>query len=805
MNPNEFLYRLDNPQVYTGLEINVVKKEFNQNSINICLVFPDTYAIGMSHQGIKILYHRLNNLINVNAERCFLPERNSIDLFKKYHQPLFSIENKVPLKEFDMIGFSILSELNYTNVLQVLDLVQIPLKSSDRSRSFPLIVAGGISMVNPEPLREYIDIFGIGDGEVIFPDLVELLSMAKKESLSKDKILEKADKIRGIYIPSLYPVKKGKNFYFPDLKAKIVKKRIIDTIDESFPDENIIVPLANVVFNRLDIEIARGCPQACRFCQAKSYYSPFRVKSVDTVIEFLKNALEKTGFEAFSLSSLSSGDYPFLENLLELIPEIIPTCTSFSVSSLRPSTLSNQLLTTIAGFKKTGITIVPEAGSQRLRNVINKNVSNEDIFKAVELVIENNWRQIKLYFMIGLPTETMDDIKELVTLIEKLDTFIRSKKKKIGIHITFSSFVPKPHTPFQWEKREDLNHTLQKIQTIKQGLKKYRHIELDFHSPQRGIVETILARGDYRVGNLIYQVFKKGEIFSAWDSFFNYPIWKDAIEDINLDGFLSKIDMEEKLPWDFIELNYKKKYLKKENKKSLLAKSTDSCLDRDCRHCSGCMFIMNRNDYKKMRKTKSVDSHSSKDFKLEFNKVRLFFQKSGNFRFFSHLSLIKYIERLIRKSGIKYKCTQGFHPRIKASYLPPIPVYAQGYNEVMEVYLDKNLDQKKILRLLRKVAGDFIFNQAIICNASDSLVKDIHYFEYEINIKDCKKKIQDMKYLLVDSDSVLTSKGRLLLKLDYTHDGQQRFSKIYKVLDPDRGFTFNLTRKGVIFKNDSSN
>ncbi|MCK5055987.1 MAG: hypothetical protein KAT34_04990, partial [Candidatus Aminicenantes bacterium] len=313
---NELLFKLENPQVYTGLEINAVKKNPRQpGMINICLVFPDKYEIGMSHYGLKLLYHLLNRLKNVNAERCFLPGKNSIDTFKKNRFPLFSLENNIPLKDFHLVGFSLLSEMNYTNVLQILELAEIPLFAKERETPFPLIAAGGISSVNPEPLREFIDVFAIGDGEALFPDMIRVISGTIEKNPPKKDIFKDFAKIKGLYIPSLHPLEKKGRFYRPGLDAGKIEKRVFREMDDSFPDEKMIVPITNVVFDRLTLEIARGCPQNCRFCQAQSYYAPFRSKSLEKILSYITHALPATGFDGFSLSSLSSGDYPRLAEL----------------------------------------------------------------------------------------------------------------------------------------------------------------------------------------------------------------------------------------------------------------------------------------------------------------------------------------------------------------------------------------------------------------------------------------------------------------------------------------------------------
>lgn len=799
MNFNEIFCEIDNPQVYTGKEINIIKKKFTSQSLNICLIFPDTYEIGMSHYGLIILYHFLNQIDGVNAERCFLPTSNSAVLFKRKNIPLFSLENRIPLKQFDLISFSVLSELNFTNILQVLELAQLPLKSKNRCNGFPLVAAGGISVCNPEPLREFIDFFGIGDGEVLFPEIIKLMQAAKQDNMPKTGLLGLLDRIQGIYVPELFQVKKKGKFFQPDLEGRTIKKRVIEAIEDSYPTPEVIVPISNVVFNRLSVEIARGCIHACRFCQAKSFYSPYRTKSLAKTEGFIEKSLKTTGFDIFSLTSLSSGDYPRLKELLEHIPEIIPPCTSFSISSLRPATLSDQLLSTIALFRRTGITMVPEAGSQRLRNIINKNVTDREILKGVKLALDNNWRQIKLYFMIGLPGESLDDVQAIPEMIKDMLNLTQTYRKKINIHVSVSTFVPKPHTPFQWARREDLETLLQKLRHIRQELKKYKQVRLDLHSPARGLVETILSRGDIRTGDLLHRAYQAGETFSAWNTAFHYPVWENIIQDSEFEDFLSEIDPSEPLPWDFIQLNYHKKHLLQEYHDSRSAVTSPSCTKQKCRACGGCLYPMSDNPtaeiYFPPKQKKPMLNLGT-----GYRQVRIFYEKSGDFRFLSHLSLMKYLERLLRKSGIGFQCTQGFHPRVKISYPPPLPVCALGLDEVMELYIDEKLNDSVILESLKKVAGDFTFKSVQICDQRKPLIKDIHFIEFEFNAP--QKFPPEIEQYCLETDEIIDDQSGLHLKIDFSRQGQERFSRIYKILDPQRKLTFHLTRKRFIFKND---
>jgi radical SAM family uncharacterized protein/radical SAM-linked protein len=807
----EFLFKLENPQVYTGREINAVRKPFTHDQINVCLIFPDKYEIGMSHYGLILLYHTLNKLEKVNAERCFLPGKASIKTFKTHQVPLFSLENKIPLKKFDIVGFSLLSEMNYTNVLQVLDLAEIPLRSRDRQDVFPVIAAGGISVVNPEPLRKFIDVFGIGDGEILFPDIITAVKEAKEKKIAREMLLNQLDKIESLYVPDLYPpVKKGR-FYVPNLETGAIKKRVMKKMENSIPGDRVIVPLGNVVFDRLNVEIARGCPKNCRFCQAKSYYAPYRFAPLEKNLRYIEVGLKETGYETFSLSTLSTGDYPYLDELLQLIPHVIslPGIT-LSLSSLRPSTLSNHILSTIAMFKRTGITIVAEAGTQRLRNVINKDVTDEEIFQAVELALRYKWQKIKLYFMLGLPTETCEDIEGIIQMVQQILEMAKKARQKVKLHTSFASFVPKAQTPLQWAKREDLKELSERIKYIKANLSGIRPLDLDIHVPHNSIVETILARGDYRVGELLLQAFEKGQIFSAWDAEFHFPVWTELIKNSVYEEFLSEYSLDETLPWDFLEINYKKEYMKREYRNALSAVPTPTCAQRQCKDCSGCIYSTKQpikvppltREMTQFIENRNIDKiKSSSD--IVFNKIRLFYEKTGDFVFFSQLTMMKYIERLIRKSGIIFKCTEGFTPRIKITSLPPLPVFAQGLEEIVELFIDASLKESEILeRLTRSAAPEGLkFKSVLECNDSPPLSRDIHFIGYELIVKDIQQHIDNISQYLEETDFTSFSGNRLILTIDYSKQGQERFAKIYKTIDPERQRTRYLTRTHVKFKN----
>ncbi len=791
----QFILKLKNPQIYSGKEINIVKSGFSNDKINVCLVFPDTYDIGMSHQGMKILYHLLTSNNEVNVERAFLPDKDSIELFKNEEVELFSLESKTPLKYFDMIGFSILSEMSYTNILQVLDLSNIPLYTKERKGEFPLVVSGGITAAaNPEPVRDFIDIFAIGDGEILFPEIIKILLMEKKE---EKRSLENYKEVHGLYVPSLFDVEKKGHFFTPVTNGRKVRKQVLTSIDSSPFNKGLIVPITSVIFDRLEIEIARGCPQNCRFCQAKAYYAPYRTKKHESITTELQNSLEHTGFESISLSSLSTGDHPLIEDILESVILEKSPCLSVSLPSLRPSTLTGNVLAALSTGRKTGITIVPEAGSERLRRVINKEVSDEDILSAVRSALAHGWQKIKLYFMIGLPTETDEDLNAVIELIEKIQNESKKIKKNLKIHISFSPFVPKPHTVFQWAKRDSNEEIYRKTGILFNGLKKYRNIDLDFHKPEKGLVETILSRVDHSVGELIFRAFRSGEIFSAWDSEFNYSIWDSHIKDLKLEKFLDEFNSDDILPWSFLDFNFTPEYLTEEYIRAIKGEPTPSCTDMKCSECKGCGFQYKK--YVPSKRKKELPGPIQKEI-VDYNKVRIFYKKTGEFSWFSHLPMMKYIERIIRRSGVRFRCTEGFHPRIKMSSIPPLPVFAQGEDEVVELYIDDQLTEEMILESLKKSAGEFLFNCVEIVNERKNLNKDLKYILYDIKGKGLDSFRIEIEKTLLPSDEAFFGEDNLELKIDYSERGAERFSKLYRIIDPDKQRTGNLTRRKIVFK-----
>ena len=824
MNTSEFIGCLRNPQAYVGQEINSCRREFRRADINICLLFPDTYAIGMSHAGIKILYHLLNKMPGVHAQRAFLPEPENVPLFREHGMKLFSLETRSPLADFDMIAFSLLSELNFTNVLLALDLAGLPPLSAGRSPRDPFIAAGGIAAANPEPLRAFIDLFAFGDGEVLFPDLVAVLERTRRQPMERAAALKEFSGVPGVYVPSRHPLLQRGRFLVPDLGGRTVRKRVCPDLDRAKPEVAEIVPICDVVFNRLNVEIARGCPQNCRFCQAKSYYAPYRVREASSTLDFIQRALAATGYEMFSLASLSSGDYPDLSELLRRIPAAIQPDISFSVPSLRPSTLSEELLATLAMFRKTGITIVPEAGSERLRRAINKDVSDADIFHALDIAWKHGWQKVKMYFMIGLPSETAADVEASALLLERVLAAARERQARVVIHASFSSFVPKAHTPLQWAARAPVAELEEKIAFLRSRLRRHKNLNLDFHSPGRSMVETILSRGDARVGDLLLEVYRRGETFTAWDGHFHLSTWQEALPALQGADFLSELPLAAELPWDFVQLNFHKHHLEEEYRRSGVAQATPSCAGQDCALCAGCAF--GRREFPPASWAGEAGPAAAPP--SAYRRLRLHYQKKGDLRHLSHLAMMQYLERLLRMSGLLFRYSQGFHPRIKMAALPPLPVGAEGDDEVIEVAValrvpaegilkstpprtdavlaagNGDLGAAEVLAALNRQGLDFRFVKAEFVRGETSFHKGLQFVDFHFTwpAAAALPRREDIAALLAPGDDLNFSAAGLELRMDFAHQGQERFARVYRLLDPERKWTSFLRRQAVIFKDE---
>lgn len=594
----EILNKVEKPSRYIGGEINSFDKEINENTIRYGFGFPDTYEVGMSHLGMHIIYNLLNELDDVFCERIFAPWVDLEEILRKEDMPMFTLETHSAINELDIIGFTLQYELSYSNILNILNLGKIPLLSSERDESHPIIIAGGPCAYNPEPLADIVDFFVLGESEEVLIEILDAYKSIKSKGFKRQEFLDAVCKIEGVYVPSLYEVQYNEDGTIKEFKPKNedhpvkIKKRIIKDLNDVFYPEKVIVPFADVVHNRAMIEIFRGCTRGCRFCQAGMIYRPIRERKSDKVLELADKLLKNTGYEEISISSLSTSDYSELNELVRgLIDKYINKKIGVSVPSLRLDSFSLKLIEEIQKVRKTGLTFAPEAGTQRLRDVINKGVEEKDLIDAVTNAFGLGWSTVKLYFMMGLPTEVYEDLDGIADLGRKVvETYYSTPKENRGkglrVTVSTSSFVPKPFTPFQWEPQDKIETLVEKQQYLKNKLR-HKNITYNYHDSKTSFLEAVFARGDRKLGSVLIKALEKGCKFDGWQEHFLYDKWMEAFEECGIDpAFYANRTREydEILPWDHIDVGVSKKYLINENEKSKEEKLT-----KDCRlGCTGC-------------------------------------------------------------------------------------------------------------------------------------------------------------------------------------------------------------------------
>lgn len=574
MELEQILYNVQKPTWYSGGEYGAVVKNKKDVNVRFAFCFPDLYEIGMSHLGIKILYDCLNKVPDIWCERVFMPNDDMEEEMKKNNIPLFALESKDSIKDFDFIGFTIQYEMCYSTILEMLSLAGVPLLSKDRKQGDPIIVGGGPCTCNPEPVADFFDLFSIGEGE---NNLVELAELFKNCGKDREKFLDEAAKIKGVYVPS-------RN------NAPVQMLKIEDLDSVSYPSK-FVVPYAGAVHDRIMLEIMRGCVRGCRFCQAGFIYRPFRQKKPETLIKQAITLAENTGYEEISLTSLSTSDYEELPKLCDgLLEYCKPRRINLAVPSLRVDNFSKELLSKIQETRKSGLTFAPEAGTQRLRDVINKNVTEKEIERTCKIAFEGGCSSVKLYFMIGLPTETDEDIKGIADTAQKIVDIYYSlpdkpKGKGVTVTISLSTFVPKPFTPFQWEEQISLEEIHRKQMYLK-SLITSRKIKLNYHEGKTSVIEGVFARGDRRLGNVLLSAHEKGSKLEAWDEHFNYERWLECLAENGLtaEEYTGKRDLDAILPWEVIDIGVTKAFFKKEREKAYAGQTTPSCKIK----CAGC-------------------------------------------------------------------------------------------------------------------------------------------------------------------------------------------------------------------------
>jgi len=749
----DILPLIEKPSRYLGNEKNSVIKDRKSINLHIALAFPDLYEIGMSHFGLQILYHILNEQDQIFAERVYAPGSDLAAYLKADGISLSSLESATPLSKFDIIGFSLLYEMNYTNVLMMLDLAEIPFYASDRDDSHPIIIAGGPCTVNPEPVADFFDAMVIGDGESVILEMSRAW-MAWKDGGDRDKnsLLRDWSKIHGVYVPSFFqPLYDGVDFKavrpkFDDYRQ--VRRAIVADLDEAtFPDAPVVA-FGRPIHDRLRLEVARGCTRGCRFCQAGMIYRPVRERSVENLMGLTEKSIAATGYDDISLLSLSTGDYGCLSSLMQGLFDCYSSENiALSFPSFRAGTLSPEIMNIVKQVRKTGFTIAPEAGSERLRAVINKNISEQEIFDTVSSAFELGWKLIKFYFMIGLPTETEEDRQAIVDLVKRIRQKLKSEGLRPNINVSIGTFIPKPHVPFQWSPQFSLEESKDIIFDLKRQLK-MPGIEFKWQKPELSLLEGLWARGDRRLSRLLEIAYRKGCCFDGWSDRFDYPLWMAAIHEagVDINYYTTRVrSADDPLPWDHIDTGISKDFLISEYNNALTGTQLSDCRFGDCQGCGVCDFDTIRPVTFSPKKLSVSFSGKKVRHPVPGQEVRLeiFYSKTGVAKFFGHLEMVNILSRAIRRAGMKIKFTQGFHPKPKMSFHNPLPVGMESEEESFYITLRESADCEEIVSSLNNQLPEGLFVTGCCTIAANKRPKLSKTSDYRVTV--FEEKFEDQK------------------------------------------------------------
>lgn len=749
----DFLPLVAKPARYINTEINSIHKDHAMVKTKVCLFFPDTYEVGMSHLGLRILYDILNKREDTACERVFSPWIDCEEKLRASGLPLASLESNLPLSQFDLIGITLQYELSYSNILTGLALGQVPLRAADRTDAHPVVIAGGPCALNPEPLADFIDVFFVGEAEEAVHEIIEL----KQKHPERNAFLKAIAELDGFYVPTF--------------GRQNVRRRIIKNLDAaSFPDKPLL-PLLKPIHDRVTVEVARGCIRGCRFCQAGMIYRPYRERSTENVKALLHESLACTGYDELSLASLSSGDYSNIEPLIvELMEKYRDSRVSVSLPSLRVGTLTPRMIRAIAGTRKTGFTLAPEAGTERLRKVINKPVSDSDLLDAAETIFKNGWSVLKLYFMIGLPTETQEDLDGIIRLAnELLAVGKRSTKRPVQLNVSVSTFVPKPHTPFQWRGQIAIAETREKQAYLARGLKK-RGITLKTHDPETTLLEGAFARGDRALGRVIEEAVRRGCRFDGWSECFDFKKWNEAFETCGLDMFAyagRSFAHNEVLPWDHIESGVTKDFFLQEYERSQAAETTGNCR----MECAQCGMACEDGGTASMGTSAPVNTTETDAAPQERKKqaagpelatrIRMKYTKTGRIRFLSHLDLMTIFQRAAARSNVPLLFSQGFNPHPKISFGPALSVGMESASEYVDMETDPFIDLLQTTKDLNNTlpAGIRILETRVIPSKVPSLSGSITRYVYEVPVPEqFANELEERVSTFLAQTSVIVSK-----------------------------------------------
>ncbi len=738
------LVHVSRPGRYAGNELHALKKSWANTEVHFALAFPDAYEIGMSHLGMEILYHVLNKLNWVACERAYSVWPDMEKIMRENAIPLFSLESKTPVRLFDILGISLQYELQYTNALNLIDMAGIPIFCRDRGERDPLVVAGGPCAFNPEPLADFVDAFAIGDGEETAVEIAELVRQRKRGHWSRRDALQALSKIQGVYVPSIHTgenVSPGADRGGQEA-ARQIKARTLDRLSPEHVPEAPILPLIQVTHDRLSLEIMRGCSRGCRFCSAGMTYRPVRIRKVDDLVCHAEKAIANTGYDEISLVSLSSSDYPDLPALLRRLQDKFgEKGISISFPSLRPDTFTPEMAALSSGLRKSGLTLAPEAGTQRLRDVINKNNTEEDLLQAVRTAFENGWKRIKLYFMIGLPTETEEDLKGIADLVGKVVLLSRPFGRK-QITVSISPFSPKPHTPFQWEAQDSVAVLEEKIGFLKRHIH-WREVELNWRDPRVSRLETVFGRGDGKSGQVLLEAWKKGARFDAWGDQLDLAKWEAAFAETGVSGdaYTGRKNPGEVLPWGRISKGLTEAFLMGERSKALQAATTPDCRTASCNAC-GLQSHPSCQTRTVTAPTESAggDGTYGKRMRRVLSgpvvfRVRCEYTKGAEARFCSHLDTIRMFVRSLRRANVPVAHSQGYHVHPILAFGPPLPLGYTSQAEYVDMDLLEHVPRQFDKLLNRHLYPGFEIRQVAILPAhSPSLDSTINLAKYSIEM-----------------------------------------------------------------------